>query len=325
MVEMNKVMLKDTMGVMRKSFGRFFSILAIVALGVAFLAGIKVTAPMMRDTFDGYMDTYQMMDIQLLSTLGFEASDVEALREETGIQGIYPGYWVDTLTTVGENELVVKLKGMPFERMAQTDDDYLNQVHVLEGRLPQAANEAVILIDSFSPVLAQVGESVTFKSGTDTDLLESVSETTYTIVGHVQTPYFIHYEKGTSSIGNGRVASIVYIPDTTFTMPAYTEIFLSVAGAKELGTYSEAYDTLIDTTKERLEAFIEARATLRYENILADASEQLAEGEATYEEEKAKVYDQLEEARQLIEDGKVALAEGEAELIQGRQDRKSVV
>ena len=54
----------------RRSPGRFLSIFLIVAIGVAFFSGIRATEPDMRYTADAYSDKYQLMDLQVISTLG---------------------------------------------------------------------------------------------------------------------------------------------------------------------------------------------------------------------------------------------------------------
>ena len=66
---MNTALIKDILREIRKSLGRFLSILLIVALGVAFFAGVRASVPDMKYTADAYFDEYNMQDIQLLSTV----------------------------------------------------------------------------------------------------------------------------------------------------------------------------------------------------------------------------------------------------------------
>ena len=81
-----RMLIKDTLREIRKSLGRFFSIFAIVAIGVAFFAGVKASAPIMKSTADSYFDDYNLMDIRLLSTLGFTEDDVKEIRAIPGVK-----------------------------------------------------------------------------------------------------------------------------------------------------------------------------------------------------------------------------------------------
>ena len=74
---MKSALWKDILREIRKSKGRFFSIMMIVAIGVAFFAGVKGSVPDMKYTADKYFDDYQAQDIQLVSSVGFTKEDVE--------------------------------------------------------------------------------------------------------------------------------------------------------------------------------------------------------------------------------------------------------
>ena len=78
---MKSALWKDILREIRKSKGRFFSIMMIVAIGVAFFAGVKGSVPDMKYTADKYFDDYQAQDIQLVSSVGFTKEDVEEIRK----------------------------------------------------------------------------------------------------------------------------------------------------------------------------------------------------------------------------------------------------
>lgn len=63
-------LIKNALRDIKKSKGRFLSIVVIIALGVAFFFGFKMAPESMRLTADKYYDDYNMMDIRLISTLG---------------------------------------------------------------------------------------------------------------------------------------------------------------------------------------------------------------------------------------------------------------
>ena len=62
------------------SLGRYIAILAIIALGVGFFAGIKNTKASMMITCDDYVEEYNMYDFRLVSTYGFTEDDEKAIR-----------------------------------------------------------------------------------------------------------------------------------------------------------------------------------------------------------------------------------------------------
>ena len=72
---------KDMLRAVWKSRSRFLAIFGIVALGAGFFCGLLSCGPDMRDTVDQYADDSNMMDIQILSTLGLTDDDVQAVKE----------------------------------------------------------------------------------------------------------------------------------------------------------------------------------------------------------------------------------------------------
>ena len=268
---MNKIIRKDTFREIKKSFGRFLSIFAIVTLGVAFLAGIQVTSPRMKRTVDGYMDQYNMMDLRLLSTLGFDEDELADIRAIEEIEGLYPAYSQDLLGGIGDVDVVIKVQSLPFLSMEESAADFINKVEVVEGRLPAATNEVVVDAGDFATLKIQVGDTLTFSSGNATPIGESISQDTYTVVGRVKGPYYLNKNRGSTTIGNGTVDSFCYIPEENFTMPAYTELFATIKGARELDSFSEAYTDLLEAAKVPIEAAVEEVSTERFERLRADA------------------------------------------------------
>ena len=68
-----------------KTFGRFLSILAIVALGVGLFSGLKVTKNAMIDTADVYLSEYAMYDEKVLTTIGVSESEVASIAAMDGV------------------------------------------------------------------------------------------------------------------------------------------------------------------------------------------------------------------------------------------------
>ena len=94
---MDKYGLKMLLRSIRSSLGRYLAILAIVALGVGFFAGLKSSQPAMQSTVDEYMRDNRMFDFQLMSSLGLTESDRAAFAQLDGVKYAEGAYGVDAM------------------------------------------------------------------------------------------------------------------------------------------------------------------------------------------------------------------------------------
>ena len=278
-----KTLMKDTIIEIRKSLGRFFSIMVIVALGVAFLAGIRVSAPMMRDTTDKYMDDYHMMDVMVLSTLGLEEEDIQALSKLEQVESITASHSIDTLTDIRGSQLVVKVHSL--QALSPEDEHFINKPKLIEGEWPSSPNECLIDGTKLTRLPLNIGDTITLETGTSEDIKDVLENNQYKIVGVINSPYYMHFERGTAEIGNGSIASFIYIPEENFKSDIYTEAFINLKGAEALDSYSDEYTALVDEFKAKAEPIVEQRAFMRYENILREGKADLEEGENKLREE----------------------------------------
>lgn len=310
---MKNPLLKNTFREIKKSLGRFLSIFAIVALGVSFFAGIKAAPPDMKITADKYYDDYNFMDIRLVSTLGFDDKDVESIKTNPKVKAVMATYSMDVLMVTEETQRVLKVHGLPLEK-SKEDESYMNRPRLIEGKLPKSSGQCVIEKGKFESLGIGIGDKINISSGTDKDVKESLKHDEFEIVGIVETPYYLSYEKGSSPIGGGKVSSYILIPESDFTLPAYTEIFLTVKGAKELSSYSKDYENVIDGLSNDMEILGEERATLRYNHIVKEAKEKLQDSKREYEEGKAKANEELRKASNKIDESEEGLKSGEIQL-----------
>ncbi len=315
---MSKSLTKDTVRDIKKSFGRFMSILMISALGVAFFVGIKSAPLAMEKTVDQYYDDYNMMDLRLLSTFGFTDEDIKAIEQVEDIESVFPTYSQDVLTNYHDKELVLRLHALPSD-MSSDNRNYINQVKVIEGRLPEKSGEAVVEKGIYSESL-QIGSTITLQSGTTTPLSDTLKTTNYTIVGIVETPYYLSFDKGTTNIGNGKISSFMMIPQDDFKLEVYTEVFATTAGTKSLMTFNEEYEEAIQPIVDKIEVLSKTQTQIRYEEILNEATEELEKNRAEYEEQKADALAKLQEAADEIAVGEQKLADGKAELASKKQE-----
>ena len=120
----------------RMTLPRFLAIFAIIALGVGFFTGLKVTTPSFVLTGDMYLKQYALYDFKLLATIGFEDDDIAKIAERTScvVEG---SYTVDCAAYLGDS---VNADTVQF--ISITKD--VNKLDLVSGRLPEAPNEIVI-------------------------------------------------------------------------------------------------------------------------------------------------------------------------------------
>lgn len=311
------VLRKDFIIEIKKTMGRFVSIFFIVALGVAFYSGIRASEPSMRITADQYFDDSELMDLKVMGTMGLTKADIKAIGKVSGIEAVEGGYSKDVLCPVGDNEKVVHMLSM---------QKNFNQVSVVEGRLPEKAGECLVDEDFLSYTDLKVGDTVTFHSGDGEALTDSLVTDTYKIVGIGNSPLYISFGRGSSTIGTGEISGFVVVDKASFDMDVYTEAYVKVSGAEEKTAFTDEYNNLSDAAKEAVSAIEEERCAVRKQEIVDEANEKLADSEKTVNEKSQELEDAKKElesgkskAAEELEKAKQQLTDGEAELVDAKQ------
>ena len=283
---MKNPLLKDTFREIKKSKGRFISVFAIITLGVSFFTGIKVASPVMKLTADKYYDDNNLMDITVISNLGLTDEDVKAISNVDKVDNVYPTHSKEVLTSIGTNQLVLKVHGLPDD---EKNKDYINKVKITKGRYPKNLGECVIE-DSLN---IPIGSTLKLYGDNKEDLSDTLRNTEYKVVGKVETPYYISNAKGSSNIGNGQLDSFIMVPDKEFKLDDYTEIYVTAKDSKKFNSYVNEYEDHIKETKNTIEDIGNLRANLRYEDIKNEANKKLNEGKNELKNQKKKVYEEL--------------------------------
>ena len=316
------ILRKDFIIEIKKTMGRFVSIFFIVALGVAFYSGIRASEPSMRITADQYFDDSELMDLKVMGTMGLTKADIKAIGKVSGIEAVEGGYSKDVLCPVGDNEKVVHMLSM---------QKNFNQVSVVEGRLPEKAGECLVDEDFLSYTDLKVGDTATFHSGDGEALTDSLVTDTYKIVGIGNSPLYISFGRGSSTIGTGEISGFVVVDKASFDMDVYTEAYVKVSGAEEKTAFTDEYNNLSDAAKEAVSAIEEERCAVRKQEIVDEANEKLADSEKTVNEKsqeledakkelesgKSKAAEELEKAKQQLTDGEAELADAKQQIADG--------
>ena len=309
-----KALRKDFYMEIRRSLGRFLSIFFIVAIGCAFFSGIRASEPDMRYSGDAYFDDKNLMDIQVISTLGLTEDDAKAVQNVDGIEKAEGGYSVDALCTEGDNQIVVHVMSML---------PSMNQVQLEDGRLPESADECAVDVDFLAESTLKLGDTITFSSGTEDDITDTLKTDTFTIVGAVSSPLYISFQRGSSTIGNGSVSAFVCVPEESFALDVYTEIYAQAEGAKELTAFTDAYDERVAEVTDNVEAIRTEREDARYNEIREEAEQEIKDAGQEVADAEEELEAGREEAQAELDDARAQLADAQAELDSGNRQIES--
>lgn len=136
---------------------------------------------------------------------------------------------------------------------------------------------------------------------------------TFTVAGIGGSPAYIAFGRGNTTLGSGEVLGFCYILPENFDLDVYTQIFLSVEGAEEEIAFTDAYDSLVATAKEKVEELSEKRCQVRYDEVTGEAQEKI-------DDAKQELADGRKESDEKLADAEKTLTDGEEELEQGKKD-----
>lgn len=322
---MKKALNKDILRDILKSKGRYFSIMLIVALGVSFFSGIKVSPMVMRNTADNYYDDYNFMDVEVISTLGLTDDDVDAIKKLDTVEGVFPTYSMDVITNVKDQDRVLKVHALPTDDLSNDNKDYINRVKLIKGRLPKNSGECVVLKPKYDHLNLKIGKTLKIKSGTEDKLSENLKKDNYKIVGLVETPYYLSYEFGNSSIGSGSVDGIMLVPQDDFKTEAYTEMYITAKGAKDETSFYQEYKDTVKKTEDQIDEITDERIEHRYNEVVGEATDELNKAKKEYNDKKKETEDKINKAEKELKDGKQKIKDGKQELKTKKAETKKQI
>ena len=302
------MLTKITLREIKNSLGRYLAILIIVALGTGLFAGLKVTRDAMVTTLDEYLSDRNLYDYQLVSTLGYEAADVELISSLDNVSAAEGSISCDVLCKAGEMEEVLK---------AYSITESVNKVKLLEGRMPDSSNECVADGRIYSK--KDIGRTIELSKDNSKDTLDTFAHRKYTITGLVYSPVYLNYERGSTTLGNGIIEAYFYILPEGFDSDIYTEIYLTLDKSEPV--YSDEYEDRIADAKPAVTDAAEAASQRRYEDIkseaeskINDAQKEYDDGYSSYLQEKNSTYSKLDKSYSKLISGQNKIASSEKEL-----------
>lgn len=301
-----KALRKEFWMEIRKSKSRFISILLIVALGVAFFSGIQASSPDMRYSGDAYYDESSLMDIKVVGTMGLTSDDVSSIESIDGIESAEGAWSTDVMCGEGQKQKVLHIESI---------NDTVNKLDVQEGRLPEKSGEIFLDSTFASSNEYKVGDKVALREEGDSTLLVT---TEYTVVGTGRSPLYISFNRGNTTLGTGEVNGFGYVLPEDFDQEIYTQIYVTVHGAKGLTSYTDGYENLIAKIKDRVENIADDRCQIRLAAVKADAQEEINDAQKKLDDGKKEADEKLADAKEELDKGEKDLEDGRNEYEDGK-------
>ncbi len=297
---------KNTLKKIKHSFGRFISLVAIILIGVGFYAGIRQSTPAIRDAENRFVKEYNMMDLHLISTLGFTEEDLKEVRKLKSVDLVTAGY----SKYVYEGEDVIRVLSI---------DSYINRYLLWEGNLPAKQNECLAdsrfykvgdVISIKEPVSSEDEDSTSKKTDDadsdsssndeadedDDESDEQLTEHKFIVSGVVTSPIYMGTDYGSTNIGNGELKSYILVKKSVFDIDAYTDLYVTMRKTDEDVPYSDSYNVKLEQLTSEVEAIQSAREKAREDGLYEEAKEKALEEVAKRKEEiEAETRDAVEE------------------------------
>lgn len=330
---MTKTLIKNTFREIKNSKARFISILAIIALGVGFFAGIKATSPSMINMANTYYKSTNLMDFRLVSTVGFDEEDIAEVKKTEGVTDVMPSYFTDVMIDFGGSGNAVRLISVPEK---YEDNKLLNEIELVDGRFPEKSGEILVEKGNFSGEAVKIGDKIKINTHAgDTDLTEVLNTLEYTVVGVVSSPLYISYERGATTIGNGKLSAFMYILPEDFKVEKYTELYVKTEYSQgDISPFSAEYENAIEQVKKDLEDVGSHRSSVFNTDVIGEAQKEINDGWDTYNKEKENTNeklksskDELNKAQKDYDDGIASaeqlLADAQSQITSGQEELNS--
>lgn len=312
---MKSALLKDSIKEIKNTYKRFLSILVMAFLGVGFFAGMRAASPDMVDTIDQYYKESQIYDIKILSTLGLTNDDIDALSEIDEIENTVGTYETEGKIEIDNKEIITKIMSV----------EKLNKPILLQGNLPKTQNECVVEDSFLTANHKSIGDTIEVEvektKNDEGEEVEYLNKNILKIVGTVKSPLYISRDRGTSSLGSGKIDYYIYVhKENIKANEIYTNIYIKLKNSENYTTSSEKYEEYIAEVKEKIEAIKEEREKARHDKLVDIATRKVKEAEEKLNENKQNAQQQIEEAKQEIENGKNKIEKAEVKLNSSKKE-----
>jgi putative ABC transport system permease protein len=305
---MNRAYRKNVARTITRSLGRYLAIFAIIALGVGFFAGIRQTKPAMIVTLDNYVKEYRLFDFRILSTIGFTAEEVERVREMADVE--------TAAGAISQDFIFRDEEGNTGVLRAHSLAGGVNVPDLKAGRMPEAADE--ILLDASAFPESAIGTVIRVAEENGDETKDALAHKAYTVTGLARSVAYMNTERGTTTLGNGKLTGFAYLPEAGFSSEYYGELLLVMEHDHEV--YSDAYGQAVDAWSETLETAVAALVNERYESEMEKARAEIDDARRELAEETGRAEAELADAKAKLDDALKEIERGERQLADAREE-----
>ena len=275
---MKTKLLKHIFMKIKDNYKRFLSLICMAFLGVGFYVGIQSSSPDMLKTLDNFYDENNVYDISVISNVGLTEDDLLKISKIKNVELAINIQEKDSYLEIEENNYVVKL----IEYNSQ-----MNNVYIKEGRLPKNNNEVSVDNALLENNNLKLGDNIT------------IDGKKYSIVGNVISPLYFSAERPNSNLGSGKVDYYIYVYNGSLDLEAYSNIYITVKGAKKHLTNSDSYKKLINNVKKDIDLIKDKQQDIRYDELYSDIIETsemygISIDESKFIKPKWYIYDRLD-------------------------------
>lgn len=299
-----KMLIKNTIRKIKKSLGRYLSLLLIVLIGVSFYAGIQQSIPQLRNVQNKYYKQTHLADYKIQSNLGLVENDIDALKKIDNVEQVVGSY---SKAVLNDDKAI----------MVHSIETKVNGYRFIEGRKPKNKNECLADAQHY-----QVGDQIIIN---ETDHKNDLNVKKFRVVGTIESPLYSGNDYGSTSIGDGVLYSFIFVEKECFNYETYTEIYLSLNKTDEQVSYSSSYLSLISKTDEKIEKIQSVQEKRRYEDIYHEANQKISDNEKELNDQIAKANEEFENAQNEIDFHKEELNQGQIELNSQKKQTSSKI
>jgi putative ABC transport system permease protein len=306
---MKSAFWKDLFREIKHTPGRFISLIIITVLGAASVVGIQATSIDMRNIADKTYKEHNLYDLQIKSSVGFGEDDINALGVMAGVSKIMPTIIYDTFINIENENRAVRTYALP---------DGINEVDILDGRLPTNNRECVVEQRLMDDSGFQIGDTITLGLDDMTDYFDVFADDTFTVVGIVKSPLYITFQRGNTALGDGSLRYYLYLHPDAYKLDVYTDIYVLMDGSHGMDNLTEDYYAAADEWKRQTEQTGALRVQAKKDE-LTDAQREIDEGWGEYFDVVKELEEKTSDGQRELEDAKLKLDDAKAELEAGQR------
>ena len=224
----------STLRLFKKHIARLITIIAIVIVSIGFMSGVGEVQPTIKKTINKHYKTYNVSDLYLKSKkpTGFSTEEIANIETMFGSENILKTFCYE----VEDDGKITRIYN--YNLTAQK----INKFEILEGRLPENANE--VLVERATDLYegAKVGDVISVKNPIGGTISCTVS-------GIVQYPLLMHRAEEISFLNEDKMVSQVVYFNTDSPL-IVNDIYIVFENRTLFDSFNDRYEERVEQAKQ---------------------------------------------------------------------------